>query len=293
MELGARLRAFAAFVRRRSFVGAAKDLRISQPAVSQHIADLEADLGVKLIERRSGALTAAGDLFASLVVRAEALLAQCAYCVRALREPGASSLSIRASGTPGAYVLPEVVAKFQQANPGVLINFAIGTAADVVQAIRSHSAEIGVVGAFTAAPEIEVEPLIEDEIVVIGPPKLKRKRLSRDDIEDLTWISREQGSGTSALAEKLVGELGIAPKTRLALPSWEAIKFAVRRGYGVAAVSRLAVKEELAAGALTVLPILPSKARRLFSIIRIREAALTSPAERFLVLLRDHCAKSL
>src|SRR3569832_756744 len=125
-----------------------------------------------------------------------------------------------------------------------------------------------------------------------SPPRLKRKRLTRDDIEDLTWISREQGSGTSALADTLVGEVGITPKTRLALPSWEAFKFAVRCGFGIAAVSRLAVEEELANGSLTVLPILPSKARRLFSIIRIREAKLTPTAERFLALLRDHCARS-
>lgn len=293
MELGARLRAFAAFVRRRSFVGAAEELCISQPAVSQHIADLEADLGVKLIARRSGALTAAGDLLANHVLRAEALLAQGAYCIRALREPEASSLSIRASGTPGTYVLPEVIARFQQAHPGVLIDFALGTAAEVVQSIRSHRAEIGVVGAFTTAPEIDVEPLIEDDIVIIGPPRLKRKRMSRDDIEHLTWITREQGSGTSALADTIVGQAGITPRTRLALPSWEAIKLAVRRGFGIAAVSRLAVEEELAAGSLTVLPVLPSKARRLFSIIRIRDAALTPNAERFLTLLRDHCAKSL
>lgn len=290
MELGARLRAFAAFVRRRSFVGAADELRISQPAVSQHIADLEANLGVKLIARRSGALTAAGDLLANHVLRAEALLAQGAYCIRALREPEASSLSIRASGTPGTYVLPEVIARFQQANPNVLIDFAIGTSAEVVRSIRSHNAEIGVVGAFTTAPEIEVEPLIQDDIIIIGPPRLKRRRMSRDDIERLTWITREQGSGTSALADALVGEIGITPRTRLALPSWEAIKLAVRRGFGIAAVSRLAVEEELAAGSLTALPVLPPKTRRLFSIIRIREATLTPTAERFLALLRDHCA---
>jgi DNA-binding transcriptional LysR family regulator len=45
MELGARLRVFAAFVRRGSFSGAAQELRISQPAVSKHIADMERDSG--------------------------------------------------------------------------------------------------------------------------------------------------------------------------------------------------------------------------------------------------------
>jgi LysR family transcriptional regulator, transcriptional activator of the cysJI operon len=291
MELGARLRAFAAFVRRRSFVGAAAELRISQPAVSQHIADMERDLRVKLIERRSGALTTAGELLASHVLRAEALLAQGARCVRALHEPETGSLSIIASGTPGTYLLPQVIAKFQRLHPGVTIGFELDTAKEVANAIRSHRAEIGVVGAFVTAPEIEVEPLIDDEIVIVGPPSLARKRLSRDEIEELTWISREEGSGTSALGEAIIGDLGIIPRRRLALPSWEAIKLAVRGGCGIAAISRLAVTEELEIGSLAILPILASKARRNFSIIRTRDAALTPAAEHFLDLLRERCAK--
>jgi DNA-binding transcriptional LysR family regulator len=78
---------------------------------------------------------------------------------------------------------------------------------------------------------------------------------------------------------------------RLALPSWEAIKLAVRAGSGIAAFSRLAVTEELQAGTLVVLPVLPRAVRRTFSIIRIRDAALTPAAEQFLDMLRAHCAK--
>jgi DNA-binding transcriptional LysR family regulator len=73
MKIEARLRAFAGYVRRKSFSGAAEELRISQPAVSKHIADLERELGAALIERRSGALTAAGDFLANHVLRAEAI----------------------------------------------------------------------------------------------------------------------------------------------------------------------------------------------------------------------------
>jgi DNA-binding transcriptional LysR family regulator len=132
--------------------------------------------------------------------------------------------------------------------------------------------------------------LIEDQLVFVGPPSLKRKRLSRDDVEAMTWISREEGSGTSALAESIVGDLGIVPRYRLALPSWEAIKLAVRGGHGIAACSRLAVAEELKTGSLIVLPIFPSKIRRTFSVIRIRDAGLTPAAQRFLGMLREHCA---
>jgi LysR family transcriptional regulator, transcriptional activator of the cysJI operon len=286
MELGARLRAFAGFVRRRSFSGAAEELRISQPAVSKHIADMERDLGVKLIERHSRELTAAGELLASHVLRAEAILVQAARGITAMREPGLGNLSVLASGTPGTYLLPDVIFSFQKAYPGVRISFGLGTSTEVVDAVRSHRAEIGIAGGFLAAPEIEAEPLIEDDIVIVGAPSFKGKRLSRDELESMTWISREEGSATSSVADNALADLGIMPKQRLALPAWESIKLAVRRGHGIAAFSRLALSEELATGTLVLIPFAPWKVRRMFSIVRIRDAALTPPAHDFIQMLR-------
>jgi DNA-binding transcriptional LysR family regulator len=286
MELGARLRAFAGFVRRGSFTGAAEELRISQPAVSKHIADMERDLGVKLIERHSRALTLAGEFLATHVLRAEAILAQAALGVAALREPGLGNLSIIASGTPGTYLLPDVIAAFRQAHPAIRITFELGTSTEVVSAVRAHRSEIGVTGGFVAAPEIEAEPLIEDEIVIVGSPDFKGKRLTRDELEALTWISREEGSATRVVADSALADIGIVPRHRLALPAWESIKLAVRRGHGIAAFSRIALTEELEAGTLVVIPFVPWKVRRTFSIIRIRDADLTPPANQFLLMLR-------
>jgi DNA-binding transcriptional LysR family regulator len=293
MQLGARLRAFAGFVRRGSFSGAAEDLRISQPAVSKHIADIEQQLGVKLIERRSRALTAAGEFLAAHVLRAEALLQQAAHGLASLQEPMSGTLSIVASGTPGTYVLPEIVAAFQQEHPGLRLRFELATSADVIKAVRSHRAEIGVTGGFVAAPEIEAEPLVEDEIVIVGAPSFAGRRLSRDDLEALIWISREEGSATRVIADDALADLGIVPTRRLALPAWEAIKIAVRRGHGIAAFSRLALAEELAAGTLVIIPFVPWKVRRTFSIVRIRDASLTPPAEQFLKALRSRCSQFL
>ena len=289
MKLEARLRAFTAFVRRRSFSGAAAELRISQPAISRHIADLERELHAVLVDRRSGALTAAGDLLASHVLRAEAILAQTTTLIGALREPQHGSLSIRAAGISGTYLVPDVVAEFQQRHPQVRVDFLLGTSAEVVKAVRSHQAEIGVAGGLLAAPEIEAEPLMEDEIVIVGPPRLKGRRLSRDELEALTWISREEGSATRVVADNALAELGIVPTRRLALPAWESIKLAVRRGQGVAAFSRLVVAEELEMGTLVVIPFVPWKVRRMMSVIRIRDAALTPAAQQFLDMLHAHC----
>src|SRR6516164_2428403 len=97
MQLEARLRAFAGSTRHDSFSGAAAELRISQPAVSKHVADLERALGLKLVERarRDGGLTRAGDFIANHVLRAEALLAQADLGAMQFRNSGSGSLTIR------------------------------------------------------------------------------------------------------------------------------------------------------------------------------------------------------
>src|SRR5262249_41006544 len=122
MLISAQLRAFAGYVRRGSFSAAASELHITQPAVSKHIAELERALGAKLIDRRSRVLTLAGEFLADHVLRAEAILAQAGRGISALRGPAPGIVSIRASGTPGTYVLPQVIVEFQRAHPGVLID---------------------------------------------------------------------------------------------------------------------------------------------------------------------------
>jgi DNA-binding transcriptional LysR family regulator len=293
MQLDARLRAFAAFARRRSFSGAAQDLRISQPAVSKHVADIERQLGVPLVERRRGknALTAAGEFLANHVLRAEAILAQAALGVPEFRTPGSGSLTIVAAGVSGTYLLPEVIAQFQEAHPGIRVVLELGTSATAVETLRAHRAELGVVGGFVAAPEIEAESLLENEMVVVGPRRLAKQRLARNELEALTWISREEGSAGRALVEAAFADLGITPKRRLELPSWEAIKLMVRRGYGVAACSRFAVEEELRTGLLAVIPLRGWKVRNTMSIIRVRDAALTPAAQQFLEALRGRMRK--
>src|SRR5262249_16668987 len=181
----------------------------------------------QLIDRRSRALTPAGEFLAAHVLRAEALLRQAAHGLASLREPMSGAVTIVASGTPGTYVLPEIVASFQQQHPGVKVHFEGGRSAEVIKAVRAHRADIGVTGGFVAAPEIEAEPLIEDEIVIVGPPSFAGRRVSRDELETLTWISREEGSATRVIADNALADLGIVPSRRLALPAWEAIKTAV------------------------------------------------------------------
>ena len=287
MEIEARLRAFAAFARRRSFSAAARELRISQPAVSKHIADVERKAGVKLVERRprGGELTPAGEFLANYVLRAQAILAQAARGVVEFRQRPTGSLVIVASGVPATYLLPEVVVTFQRAHPGMRVSIVPGASAQTMDALRSHRAELGVVGGFAAAPEIEAEPLVEEEIVVVGPPQLAGRRMSRRDAEAATWISPYEGSATRAAVEAAWADSGITPSRRLELPNWEAVKLAVARGHGLAGCSQFTVEGELRAGSLAIVRLRGWKVRRTISIVRHRDAALTPSAREFVAML--------
>lgn len=292
MKLEARLRAFAAFARQRSFSQAASELRISQPAISKHIAELEQALGLKLVERdRRGALTSAGDFVANYVLRAESLLVQASLGVAQFRRSGSGSVTVAASSLTGTYVLPEIIAEFQNSHPGARVILHVGTALQAIEFLRSHRAELGFIAGSVAAPEIESERLLEYEVVIVGKRTLIPRRPSRDSLEKLTWISREKGSATRISSDAELARLGIVPASRLELPSNEALVHALKRGYGIAAISRYVVAAELRAGSLGSIKIRGWNVRNTVSVLRVRDAKLTPSADRFQAFVRKHIAE--
>ena len=287
MQVEARLRAFAAVARTGSFSRAAEELYVSQPAVSKHVASLEAELGARLFDRsRAGVtLTAAGESLADYVLRAEALLANARRALAAQPETGV--LALAASGIPGTYLLPEPLAEFHAAYPRIEVDFRLSTSGEALELVRAHRVELAVVGGLDAPAELESEPLVEDELVLAGPPALGGRRLRPRDLVGQTWISREEGSSTRAAVEAARWQLGLHAVRTLDLPSWEAVKRAVARGAGITAISRFALELELQAGALAVLDVPRWRVSRTISVIRARGVPLTPPAERFLALLRQ------
>ncbi len=287
MDVEARLRAFAAVARRGSFSRAALDLGISQPAVSKHVADLEAAVGSRLLirEPRGARLTEAGEFLASHVNRAEALLARASAGMASIAGAEAGRLTIAASGTPGVYLLPKAIGPFTAARPGVEIAVRLGTSAAAVALVGDHVAEMAVVGGAASSPALEVEPLLEDEIVLVAPPAMGGPMTARD-VEAHTWISREEGSGTRSAMERAMANLGLRPVRRLVLPDWEMIKVAVAAGAGVAAVSRFAVEHELRSGRLSLIHLPGWHVVRPLSLVRSRDVPLSPLADQFAVTLR-------
>lgn len=285
MQLEARLRAFAAVARTRSFSGAAQEIHVSQPAVSKHVAALEAQLGRRLFERRRGGLelTPAGDALVAYVLPAEALLANARRALDSLDDHEAGEVSIAASGIPADYLLPALLARFSMRHPRIAVSVAASTSEEALRRVRAHDVELAVVGGFTVPADLKIEPLLDDEIVLIGPAELAGRRVRPADLQGRWWVTREEGSATRAAVETARWELGLQDVRTLEAPSWEAVKRMVEAGAGVAAISKLAVDREGHSRAFAVLDVPRWRLRRTLSIVTARDVPLTPPAE----LLRD------
>jgi len=258
-----RLEVFAAVVHRRSFTRAAEDLHMSQSAVSQQIAALEAEFGAQLLDRsrRRVGLTPAGAALEEWATRLLADGASARRAVAAAQGRMTGALRIAASLTVATYLLPQPLAELIRAHPEVRIFVRVENTRHVSAALYDGHVDVGLIEGEVEIDGLVVESLRGDELVVIAPAGHRFARddeLEFDQLAAEPFISRERGSGTRQVAETALADAGYAPeqlRVIAELSGIEPIKAAVEAGLGIAIVSALSIRRELALGTLIARPV--------------------------------------
>lgn len=286
------LEAFLAVAKARSFRRAAETLHLSQPALSQHVRELEGELGARLFDRlgRTVALTEAGRVVEAHAQRVFATLEGARQAVGELVGLRRGSLLVGASTTPGIYVLPPVLATYRARHPGIAISLRLANSRVIEELIRANELDLGVVGGhFLAAGERCLAAGLLDELVLVVSPRHrwgKRRDVGPARLAEEPLLMREEGSATRQLTERVLREAGVRFSTAMELGHIEAIKQAVMAGLGVAFLSARAIRGELATGRLRALRVRGLRLRRHFHVIH-HEARTLAPAARALVALLD------
>ena len=252
------LRVFTAVAENGGFSRAAVVLRLSQPAVSKSVRELEREVGLSLFDRaaRTPRLTDAGTL---LLARANELFGverMAEEELGSLRGLERGVLRVGASTTIATYFLPEMLARFHVRYPGVALRVLSANTRAVARRLLEGRLDIALVEGPVQHERISTIPWRQDELVVIAPAthRLVRKRnVKVEDLKDEPFILREPGSGTRVVAEAALAEHGLHPASGLQLGSTEAIKQTVAAGLGLALVSRAAAADQLALGYIAVL----------------------------------------
>lgn len=295
----ARLRLLAEVERQGSISAAAEACGISQPSATKQLKTLEAAVGQKLVERngRASRLTQPGEVVAAHAVRVLDTLHGLQEELAALNGAKSGTLTLAASTTAGAYVLPSILHCFADRHPGVDVDIAIGSSSWVAERVAKRDYSLGIAGEATFPAGVRAEPFLDDELVGIAAPgkvKLRRGCAGRQDLERWTLLVREPGSSTRAVADRHLARVGYHPANRWELDSNEAIKRSVRAGLGIGFVSRLAVEDELERGELVAFGIEGAEPiRRSIHLLRPGDREPTPSERAFIATLSDCCAVSV
>ena len=234
------LRIFVAVAERQHVTQAAAQLNLTQSAVSSAVSALEARHDVKLFDRvgRSIVLNQVGEAF---LKEARAVLARAAAAEMALADFGGlkrGRLSVSASQTVASYWLPQRLAAFRKAWPGVEVSADIANTTEVADAVLAGAAELGFVEGEVEEGVLSRRRIGADKLVVVvglNHPWAGREALDAADAPSTDWVLREAGSGTRAVFEAALAKAGVDPATlpvTLTLPGNEAVLTAVEAGAG-------------------------------------------------------------
>lgn len=279
------LKTFLAVIRGGSVTAAADQLVVTQPSVSAALSALSRELGCELFERsgRGVRATDAGAAFAPYAADVIGLLDTGSQAAREAAQLATRRLRIIAVTTAAESFVPPLMRAFSERHPELELTLDVGNRETVLERIRSHAADVAVLGKPPADERLKAEPIAINEIVCItapddplvdrddlaapGAPLVSRDEVRTAELAGRPWLLREPGSGTRALNEEFLSDRGLDPRT-LTLGSNGAIKQAARAGLGVSLISREAVEGELASGRLAVLRLSDGPPSRMWFVVR-------------------------
>lgn len=284
------LETFLAVAEERSFSRAAARLHRTQPAVSQIIARLEAELSETLLERSTGTLTDAGAVLHEYAQKMLNLRTDAAAALVDLRSVHTGRLNLAANEYTCLYLLP-VLDAFRREMPGVKVAVQRALASRIADDVLQHTVEIGVLSFRPDDPQVRSVMVYRDELVcVVG----REHALAGDSSVSIQRLGRESfvaHNVPSPLRQKVIQAFKrhrTPLQMDVELPSLEAIKRFVERGTGVALVPRLTVARELESGSLVGVSVPELHVERKLRLVFRKQATLSHAARAFVRVVEEH-----
>lgn len=286
------LRALAAVVRIGTTKGAAEALNVTPPAITLQMQQLEAIVGLPLIERTTRGVqpTQAGEEMLGAIHRIEALLADSAEAVQVLRGLEGGRVVVGVIST-AKYFAPRALATFAQQHPGVEMRLAVGNRQETIAGLAGFDLDFAVMGRPPQDFEVEQAVIGDHPHVIIASrdhPLATRRKLSLGEIAHERFLLREPGSGTRSLVQRLFDDADLSFNVGMEIGSNETIKQAVMAGLGIALISAHTTAAEVGDHRLAVLDVMGLPIVRQWFVVKHHEKRLLPAAQK----LWDYLASS-
>ena len=237
----AHLRSFFAVARHRGFTAGARALHVSQPTVTAQVRALEETYAIELFTRRGRnvALTAAGEALYGI---AERIFEQEEEALALLQNTGELRAGRLRVGAVGPYHVMEMLAAFHARHPAIDLAVSLGNSEQIVAGLLDRSTDVAVLAQYAHDARLHFVPFRSHRVVLFVPKghRLARRRGVRlAELASEPMIVREPGSTTRKAMEDALRNAGVSPPIAMEIGSREAVREAVIRGLGIAAVSEI------------------------------------------------------
>jgi DNA-binding transcriptional LysR family regulator len=283
------LRTFVSLARTGSFTATAKEVFITQSAVSHSMKALEDELGCRLLNRvgKKTTLTLEGE---HLLRHAQKIITDMSAAREALMnlgKTGETRLRVGASVSACQHLLPDVLRQFKRLQPKCRITLEPGDSPALAESVREQRVDLALALAPNRETSLEFQPMFTDELMfIVGPqhPWVEAGGVARPEIAKQNFILYSRTSQTFRAVENYFQNEGIVLNATMELGSIETIKELVKIGLGISVLATWIARKELKEGSLMAMPLGRRKLRREWGILRHRERELTVVEKEFVNL---------
>ena len=283
------LRAFLMLSRMGSFTKAAKELHLTQSAVSHAMKALEEDVGCRLLDRvgKKVLLTQAGEQFLHRVETIFSEMVMARADLEALGEWGRGRLRVGASAAACQYILPPVLREFQKKFPKCRLSIEPGDTHEIVKSLRANTIDVAVTLEPEREPDFTFAPLFTDELMFLMNPKhpwAEARRAVRADIAREQYILYFRNSRTFEQIEEYFRGEQMVIKSVIDMGSMSAIKELVKLGLGVTILAPWVAQNELSQKTLMALPLGRRKLKRQWGVLHWKDRPMGWAEDTFIKL---------
>jgi len=289
------VRAFCVLARTGSFTQSARELHLTQSAVSHSMKALERDVGCRLFDKlgKKLVLTQAGEQLLHHATRILQEMENARESMARLGKWGRGRLRLGASTTACQHVLPAVLREFKESFPDHSILIEPGDTPALVSALLRRRIDLALSLEAENEAQLEFHPLFTDELhFIVGAlhPWALSRQVDRHEIARQNYVLYNRSSVTFRLIEDYFRLERLSLNTVIDLGNMEAIKELVKLGLGVSIVAPWIARREIEEGSIVALPLGRRRLRRRWGILHWRGKRLTLAEETFVGLCRSACA---
>ncbi|HEX4943343.1 MAG TPA: LysR family transcriptional regulator [Usitatibacteraceae bacterium] len=279
------LEVFEAVARHGSYSRAAAELRMSQPAVSIHVRQLETHAGVPLFEQfgKRIHLTPAGEevlRYSRAIIQQRREVDGALAALKGIRG-GRLNIAVISAGD---YFFPGLLAEFCRRHEGVTVRLAVNNREEILRQLTEDTTDLTVLLRPPEDSDMVAEAFAPQPHVIIAAPDhqlVRRRQIPLRELAQEAFIVREQGSDTRLAMDELLAESGVRFNITMEIRSTETIKQAVIAGMGISFLSAHTLGRELEDGQLAVLDVEGFPVMREWHIVHHRNKRLPPVAVAF------------